>query len=572
MVELAVADQSGLQRCAERNSHGVDLETLRRQWGFLMNSHHPGAIVVPAFFPPRGVSSSAPVASSASTSSGAASSLSLSQPIGAVQPSSVWSALKQQGAALSSSSSISLTAGISSGRRCSGEVAAGSGFDQSMQQLPAGWDLVYLGLFLTKESRSRLMSAVRPMYGTQYGDHITVVHHPPQCILTGRLLRAIGAEGTLVVTGAYSDYEAQAVTVEWAAQQPAISAVAEPLIAAASSSCSSSSCAVASGTGAWTHLRFHDTDTPEVGGNETQGGNNGGASGGSSRSGSMASSEADVAADDQSGGEEEGDSEDSEYVNEEKDWEDEGEDAEDNDADMAEPSCDSSLLLEGPAAGTAGNTFGVLDGSFSTASAHNDEGDADAPILHRLSGVSLSATESSTPSSSSRQPQQQNTASEGDSLQRLLAAVLRSLPSKYFSTRHHRVPAGNSSTSYSYGSGSSGDDDRCSGSAGAINMMTSTDGLSTNAIPHVTVSVQPGVPAVKSNAMLAHAVKRAKKRGGRDRRGSGGGGGQLLLSSRTSKAQTLTLQVRLGLCVAHRGMRSFITSQAALQEWLARNR
>ena len=90
---------------------------------------------------------------------------------------------------------------------------------------------------------------------------------------------------------------------------------------------------------------------------------------------------------------------------------------------------------------------------------------------------------------------------------------------------------------------------------------SSMRGLSTNPVPHVTVSVRAGVPPLTSNTMLQQPASFAgRSKGGRPPAG---------VKLKFARAERPVVRARLGLCVARGSYRWFVTSQGALRRWLS---
>lgn len=100
-----------------------------------------------------------------------------------------------------------------------------------------------------------------------------------------------------------------------------------------------------------------------------------------------------------------------------------------------------------------------------------------------------------------------------------------------------------------------------SSNGGAPPARSSTRGLSTNSVPHVTVSVRAGVLPLTSNTMLQHPASfSSRSKGGRPPAG---------VKLKFARAERPVVSVRLGLCVARGSFRWYVASQGALQRWLA---
>lgn len=209
VVELSVPNQTMLERCFRRNTHGVPLEAITRQWENLRHSHDPHAVIVPAFFP-RPSTAPVPLASTGAP----------------VTPGRGWSSVAGSTAGAGGAASHP-PAESSASRNILSQL-----FDQGMQlgvrqgsqvvdrpvRVPSGTAVVYMGLFLTRESKHELLAAFPPLFGGQvHGDHVTVMHAPPQSAITQRLVGAVGQKVQLTVTGTCSSSRmgAQAAMVSW---------------------------------------------------------------------------------------------------------------------------------------------------------------------------------------------------------------------------------------------------------------------------------------------------------------------------------------------------------------------
>ncbi len=69
---------------------------------------------------------------------------------------------------------------------------------------------IYLGVFLTRRSQAKLLSAITPEYEQVWADHITLVYRPTE---EHFLKFSIGKKVRILVVGVYEDVRCQAVSV-----------------------------------------------------------------------------------------------------------------------------------------------------------------------------------------------------------------------------------------------------------------------------------------------------------------------------------------------------------------------